>query len=45
MTFDRWMQCLDLYMDETFGVIHLDIPDWHYRAAYDDGLTFRDLRP
>jgi len=42
MTFARWMECLDLYMEEIFGVTHRDIPDWDYWTAYDDGLTFRE---
>ena len=42
MDFHHWMECLDLYMEETFGVTHLDIEDWDYRSAYEDGLTFRE---
>ena len=39
MTFDAWMRAIDRICTFTFGMSIHDLPDMHFRDAFDDGLT------
>ena len=39
MTFEEWMRDVDLAVEAISGVSTLDLPDWGYRDAFEDGLT------
>jgi len=39
LSFDQWMQQIDNIFMDKLGLSYMDIADWYYRDAYDDGLT------
>ena len=37
--FENWMKLVDVCMEKVFGLSSMDMPDWNWRDAFDDGLT------
>lgn len=38
-SFDDWLKIVDYTIRKRVGLSHLDLPDWCYRDAYDDGVA------
>lgn len=38
-SFEEWLRLVDSHIRNKCGLSHLDLPDWCYRDAYDDGVT------
>lgn len=41
-TFDAWRSRIDDNLIRNFGLGCDDLPDWHYRDAYDQGMSWQD---
>jgi uncharacterized protein DUF5419 len=39
MTFEEFMQAVDVQVMRRVGVSYLDLPDFRYRDAYDDEMS------
>lgn len=39
MTYEQWMQAVDVIVENTCGLPMDFLPDWLSRDAYDDGAT------
>jgi Family of unknown function (DUF5419) len=38
-TFEEWMFKVDQILVRWFGLPSMDMPDWHYANAFEDGLS------
>ena len=41
-TFDDWLTECNAWLEKTYGVVSLEIADWHWRDAFDDGMSAED---
>ncbi len=39
MSFETWMSKVDAALETACGLGSLDLPDWGYRDAFDDGMS------
>jgi len=39
MSFDDWMAAVDECLEENFGVVSDDLPDWDFWNAWDSGMS------
>ena len=39
--FENYMVAIDLELEQRCGVVSDDLPDYHYRDNYDDGVGVR----
>lgn len=42
MSFEEWMQQVNVHLGALVGLGHRDIADWRYRDAYDDEVSPRE---
>ena len=39
LTFEEWMKKVDSIIEARTGMTHMDLPDWSYAQAHEDGVT------
>jgi Family of unknown function (DUF5419) len=39
LSFEEWMRAVNAELMRRVSMVADDLPDWRYRAAYDEGMT------